>query len=236
MLLAGSLEVACGADPPSDPPASAPTTCLSTALGPLPSTWSPPKRVVGACTESQIQRIYSACTSTSILYNPSDCRTLELDPANAACLDCMYSIESDRSYGAVVFLTDGRMRVNVSGCIALLDGDAGASSCGAKDWDRRRCGDNACDSCPDSNQTACRVAAENGVCATYLQGADCAKRPELAPCTEQSEFMDYFRIVGAIFCAQMPDAGLPDEGMPDDGISGPFDSGAEGDVQDEGDP
>jgi hypothetical protein len=48
--------------------------------------------------------------------------------------------------------------------------------------------------------------------------------------------MDYFRIVGAIFCAQMADAGPPDEGMPNDGISGPFESGAEGDVQDEGDP
>src|SRR6266478_5391073 len=86
--------------------------------------WSPPVARPGTCTDAQIQELYYRCEYNSPSYDPAACSFYVADPANVACSQCLYSVETDDRWSAIVILGDGIPFANVGGCMALLDGDA----------------------------------------------------------------------------------------------------------------
>src|SRR5262245_45285664 len=68
-------------------------------------TWRPPKAPIPhACTESQILQDLTKCFGDS--FDP-DCEVFERDPANSACLGCIFSTFDEPSYGAIVLMSNG---------------------------------------------------------------------------------------------------------------------------------
>jgi hypothetical protein len=191
----------------SDASAGDGAMCLPSSIDQFTPIWAPPKRTVGACTHSQIEKIYTSCDFDSPFWDTTECRTFEVDPANAPCLDCMYSIEGDPSYGAILFLRDGHRRTNDGGCMALIDGDTGASGCGAAFWALERCGDTACEACSDAARRACRLLAEKGVCLQYARNAACARKLVYGPCFGFTSYKEAFLGNGAMFCSAPTDGG-----------------------------
>jgi hypothetical protein len=176
--------------------------------------WAPPKRVTGACTDSQIKQIYTSCDFDSPFWDTNECRSFEVDPANQTCLACMYSVEGDPTYGAIVLFADSHHRTNLGGCMALLDGDSSPSGCGAKYWARLRCEDRACLACSGDTRTACRGAAQTQGCSDYERNAVCARKPIYAPCLGFMTYKEYFFASAAMFCSTPNDAGDASEEIP----------------------
>jgi len=157
--------------------------------------------MAGACSEDQIQREYAACegaTATS-----AACTPFRNDPANAGCIACLFSPESDSSYGAIIRV-GGSWKTNTAGCIALVDGDASASGCGARVQAASACYDAACDGCePFDSYIQCREQALATVCRAYFLDAVCLLRPVYSTCTAYPINEDYFMAAARLFCGRM---------------------------------
>jgi hypothetical protein len=215
---------ACGGDDDSTP---APTDggARDASCDPrLPSgwapTWRPPRAVLHACSDAQIETELRLCESDST-YSASACAAFNRDPANAACRQCLYSTEDEDVYGPFVYLRNRILRINVPGCVALADGQLGATGCGAQLHAFQACGDAACmtSGAAFDDFTECVARSEDSVCRPYRLDSACGERATYAPCLDLGNFADYYRGLAKLFCG----AGFPgggDGGAPDAGRDG----------------
>jgi hypothetical protein len=169
----------------------------------LPALWVPqwrPPRAPrpDACTEDQIQREYVACESVTA--TSSSCAQFRNEPSNATCIGCLFSVEDEPSYGAIIRV-DKSWKSNTAGCIALVDGDNSASGCGARVQAASACNDAACSGCePFTSYTKCRDEAPRTVCRLYYLDSVCLLRPEYSTCTAYATNQDYFVAAARLFC------------------------------------
>jgi hypothetical protein len=189
--------------------------CQPAAVGGLNTTWAPPAAPTSVCTQVQLQSLYAACEQGTV----QTCRSFETDPANAACAQCVYTVEGDARFGPVVTLSSGERWANVGGCIALTDGDDSATGCGAKYFASEKCADVACNGCVGQDRTDCTSAAQHTVCSAYVEAAVCALRPASAGCIASS-FEEAFLALGTIFCAAPSDGGAAPDGSTSDESTG----------------
>jgi len=174
----------------------------------------------GACTDLQIASYADRCIGDSPGSDLDACRAIERDPANTACLKCLFSTVQDETYGPIVIGWDKRWYANVGGCMALIDGDATENGCGAKHNALQTCRNAACANCTtDSAFDACWRQAGSTVCKSYDDDAVCDTSPEYGPCTDSMSFGEYFNWLGELFCSTgfgiSPDAGSDGGAVPD---------------------
>jgi hypothetical protein len=173
--------------------------------------WKPPRNPSpDACTEAQIERHYDICDD-QVMRDDALCNAFERDPANAACLACIFTTEDQDAYGAVVILRNGQNQINASGCIALVDGNLTANGCAAKHQATFQCWEAAClDQCSSNDaMMACQAAASSSVCKTYVNNEECSASPAFAICGGYASYKEYFLAYGRMFCS----TGLSDGGM-----------------------
>lgn len=216
-------------DPPSPTPAcdgsacvdagdggSTPTTdaakvCAPGSIATFAPVWKPPTgKNQGKCSSTQVDQ-YVGCLFSQAANDPA-CRDYLSSPANAVCGACLMSQLDDTQYGPLIRLSADAITVNVEGCVALMTGDAKATSCAAKAQALGQCRTAACDpNCPLTDHAsllaynACEDAAGNSVCKTYLDGSSCIG-PLLAPngvasaCASGATPLDAAKYVAKYFC------------------------------------
>jgi hypothetical protein len=160
--------------------------------------------MVGACTEQQASEEWALCEFSSGMFNQTACRAFDINPANAACLGCMFGALGQAKVGAVLLLPDGQWIANKAGCIALIDGDTSETSCGAKTQAADVCVYSSClAACvlpaPDADFAACEKASRSGTCSAYVNNAACAQLPSYASCFYAS-FREYYDAMVDLFC------------------------------------
>ena len=161
--------------------------------------WKPPRAPTpDACSEDQILREYAACEGA--MATTATCAPFRNDPANAACIACLFSAEADSSYGAIIRV-GASWKTNTAGCIALVDGDSSASGCGARVQAASACYDAACDGCqPFDSYIQCREQALGTVCRPHYLDAVCLLRPAYSGCTAYVINEEYFKAIARLFC------------------------------------
>jgi hypothetical protein len=161
--------------------------------------WTPPRAPKpGACTEEQIQLEYAACEGP--MATSAACAPWRDDPANAACLACLFSNEADPAYGAIIRLGVS-WKTNTAGCIALVDGDTSMSGCAARVQAASACYDAACEGCePFDSYVQCREQAPSTACRAYYLDGVCLLRPVYSSCTAYVTNRDYFLGAARLFC------------------------------------
>jgi hypothetical protein len=213
---------ACGGDDSSAPPSptdggTRDASCEPRLPNPWAPRWHPPRTVLRACTDAQIESMYTLCESDSA-YSVA-CAAFNRDPANAACLRCLYTTEDEDTYGPLVYLRNRTLRVNVEGCLALADGHLDASGCGAQVHGFVACSDAACmTSCAAYDDfVRCSDAAEKSVCLPFRLSSACGDPAAYDPCLDFTTFAEGYRAIAKLFCG----AGFPGRGDAGTGDAGP---------------
>jgi hypothetical protein len=170
--------------------AGAPAVCAPGAVTSFSPTWHPPRPKSTSCDATQIGSYIQCLTDSQTTLNPASCAEWNgaLSSADLACLGCLRSNEGDPSYGPLVFLPT-ELLINLAGCIALAEGKADGSGCGGALQADEECQRAAClPSCPTGTsaqavaEQSCETqanalpgdASTGGVCAAYVQAAECA--------------------------------------------------------------
>ncbi len=168
-------------------------------------TWRPPELPLAACTNAQLASAFLACESSTS--TTAECFAWNRDPANAACLQCLYSTEDEPTYGPVIYLKNRARIANIPGCVALLEGDRSAAGCGAELQAYYSCTDAACVAhCTVFEELQrCERNAGPSVCASYGPGNVCGDPSMYAQCLEHDSFEDYYVAFARMFCG-MPAA------------------------------
>ena len=190
----GGGVVACPAD---DPTSYAPT-------------WHPPAPAQAACTSAQLDAFDAQFLGPS----HTDATRAQFAADNPGCFACLVTDDSAATWGALVRFVafGGWYSGNLAGCIALREGDASATSCGAKAQADLLCRYAACGTeCHPTNATeldafdACfGPAGSVPTCAPYAdQARTCLRDGAADPCEQGSypDFRTYVRYLGQLFCA-----------------------------------
>ncbi len=196
---------------PMEAEASVPLNCSPLDAG-TPPPFVPPRASRSACTDAQIQALYSDCFAGT----SAACDAFKGDPDNSPCVLCMETSSSDLAWGTIVDFPNASSQANVGGCIAMLDQDASPGSCGvarqAYDLCRR---DSCAANCPNGSTTAgiqafdqCETLAQTTVCAPYALAAQCDLSARYTPCLF-ANFQAYVLGLGRLFCEAGMDAGSP---------------------------
>ena len=151
---------ACGTPPVPPIEAGPPCAPLSVASY-VPAPMTPPNTPAAACTAQDIGDFYDACIGSDI--TSGACATYQA--AHAACASCLVSA------GGPVVVGGGHTKVNIAGCVALVQGDSSATSCAQKVSDELGCEALACDA-------VCPVSADGGTlayeqCLQQIAATDC---------------------------------------------------------------
>jgi hypothetical protein len=223
--------LACGADDGALPSpvdgGALDAGCDPRLPNPWGPTWHPPRTMLKACTDAQIETELMVCESEAT-YSATQCAAFNRDPGNAACRRCLYTTEDESAYGPFIYLKNRLLRINVPGCLALADGQTGPSGCGAQLQAFQACGDAACmTACAAFDAfDQCVVRAEDGLCAPYRLDSACGVRTTYAPCLDHATFAEFYGTVAKLFCgAGFPGTGSPDAGSdagPDAGVAVDF--------------
>src|SRR5882724_6564270 len=79
--------------------------CTTPSADSYQPTWTPPSApMVGACTQQQVSQEWALCEIGSGTYNQSACHAFDSDPANAACLGCVFGVLGAPNAGAILVL------------------------------------------------------------------------------------------------------------------------------------
>ena len=196
---------------PMEPDASVSLNCAPFDAG-APPPFVPPRAPRSACTDAQVQALYSDCfTGMS-----AACDAFKGDPDNSPCVLCMESSSSDLVWGTIVEFPNESSQANVGGCIAMLDQDASPGSCGVARQAYDLCRHDSCAAtCPNGSTTAglqafdqCETVAQTTECAPYAVAAQCDLAARYTPCLF-ANFQSYFLGLGRIVCEAGMDAGSP---------------------------
>jgi hypothetical protein len=206
------------AEEPAEGDASVALNCSPIDAG-APPPFVPPRAPRSACTDAQIQALYSDCFAGTA----AACDAFKGDPNNSPCVLCMETSSSDLAWGTIVeFPNEAPTQANVGGCIALLDQDASPGSCGVSRQAYDLCRHDSCvATCPNGSTTAglqafnqCETLAQTTECAPYALAAQCSQSARYTPCLF-ADFQSYVLGLGRIFCEAGRDAGLPADAASD---------------------
>ena len=163
-------------------------------------TWRPPELPRAACTSAQLASVFYACESDTS--TTAECFAWNRAPANAGCLQCLYSTEDEPTYGPVIYLRNRVRAANIPGCIALLENDSSPAGCGAELQADFLCEDEACmANCTVFEELAkCEVKAGGGVCARYRPGNACGDPSMYSKCLDHDSFEDFYVAFARMFC------------------------------------
>jgi hypothetical protein len=170
----------------------------------------PPRAPRAACTDTQIQTLYSSCFAGTA----AACDAFKGDPDNSPCVLCMESASTNPTWAAVIEFPNDTSLANLGGCIALVDEDATPGSCAVAVQANDLCRRNSCAAtCPSGATPAglaafqqCEAIAQSGLCAGYLDAAACDQDPRYSKCLFV-DFEAYVRGIGRVFCEQALDGG-----------------------------
>jgi len=172
--------------------------------------WKPPRAPdASACTDDQISTAFLSCDGPRS--TAAACQSFRDNPVHEECRACLYSKETDPSYGPIIRLDNGSWKTNTAGCIALVDGDGGEDGCAAKIQAASACNDAACSQClPFDAYAKCKEGAMGTVCRPFYLDSVCLRRPAHAICTEWPTSADFFLAAGKFFCGTPPVAPIVD--------------------------
>ena len=174
--------------------------CAPASVAGFRPTWKPPRSLPRACTATQIDTEYKQCVGATS-YNAA-CSAFHRDLANATCRSCLVSTEDETSYGPLIILRNRLDRVNVPGCLALVDGDRGDHGCGAAAQALDECTLLACTSqCLTLDGfRKCTIEARDTVCQSFVDTSPCSEPSIYAACIEPTTFDELFHSVSNVFC------------------------------------
>ena len=173
------------------------------ADGWMPPAWLPPKMPVsGACTLQQVDGEYAACVDPAA--TDTTCAAFQVQ-ANSACVSCILNAGPGASRAPILLDSNNRWSANVSGCVALIDGDLSDQGCGAKTKASEDCAIDSCAGCWNATleaSNACEDAAFDSVaCVPFRLAAACGNPTKYARCY-QSVAEDRFKFYAQQFCVQ----------------------------------
>ncbi len=166
------------------------------------SAWVPPSAHQSVCTSTQLTDLYDDCVSPT--HTSAMCNAFQSIPANVTCFACVETPLGSSTYGPMIEWHSGSsLEANVGGCMALVDGDATSTGCGAKyeAWDGCRLA--ACSYCPGGTWDSCAnpAGSDPSICGKYESAAQtCLNDPKYAPCS-QTTFESYLVTYGTMFCS-----------------------------------
>jgi hypothetical protein len=122
-----------------------PTACTPADMTGFQPAWTPPQAwKQGVCTTKQVTDFYTSCLASPIA--PSTCDAYA--QANATCVACLQSKDTDATWGAVVWHDEMRFwTVNVAGCLSYVLGDGAGTGCAGAYEGAVQCRQKACDAC-----------------------------------------------------------------------------------------
>ena len=192
---------ACGA-PPVTPIEAAPPCAPVSVAGYQPTALTPPHAPANACTSSELAGFYDAC----VAQDTTSAACAAFQSSDAACSQCLLSQQTDATWGPVVAGL-GKTKIDVPGCIALVQGDASATSCAQRASDALGCEAWACDGvCPvtaDAGETsyeACLQEAAIGDCHGYVVAQCDTADAGLGVCDPRPLDAQSFAALAAVFC------------------------------------
>ena len=133
-----------------------------------PAPMHPPRVIKGACTAQQVDDYFKSCLTPS-----GNCATFT--NANATCVSCLTSKDSDPTWGPAVTQTgNGGLFFNAAGCIAVLTGDSSPSSCAQGMQEGSECAQASCEQCATGAVALqqCVDEATSTVCASWSTPCD----------------------------------------------------------------
>jgi hypothetical protein len=191
---------ACGA-PPVTPIEAAPPCAPVSVASYFPSPLVPPRAPANACTANELAAFFGACVDDA---TSAACTAFQT--SDSACSACLLSQQTDASWGAVV-VGLGKTKINIAGCIALVQGDASAKSCAQHASDELGCEAYACDGvCPvtadagEQSYEACIEEATIGDCHPYAAAECDTADAGLDACNPRPLDAQSFAKLAAIFC------------------------------------
>ncbi len=199
-----------------DSKAEAALTCAPADVSAFtPPAFVPVKRVVGACSSSDITAFTTACLDQA--HTKAQCDAYKM--AHAACAGCLETSSTAAGWGAGVFhaskapgSTLGVIYANVGGCFEILGGADGLD-CSKKSQIAEACEEAACDaSCQITDDASFQLyeacvtqaamngcsaqATARGACFQALSGVDGGA----SICTTGADFQTSFDIIAPIVC------------------------------------
>src|SRR6185503_10882259 len=183
--------------------------CIPRLAADWAPAWRPPHAPDGtACTEETIAEAYQTCFGPRS--TQEGCRKFATNADTKGCASCLFSSADTSPQGPIVLLPNRSWETNTAGCIALVDGPAKDSGCGARVQAATSCYDAACSKCePFSAFVNCLEEARQTVCRSYYLDAVCMYRPIYAICTDWATNYEYFVAMSRFFCRNVrPVAGV----------------------------
>jgi hypothetical protein len=144
----------------------------------------------------------------------------------------LFTTEDESSSGALILLANGSASSNISGCMAIVDGDTSENGCAVRYQAYEECLRAACLGCQSFESfRSCETAAGREACFPFWQAAGCSAKPIYNVCRSYSTFDEYFFAMAQVFCVSGPDAGTTDAGAigPDGAEAGVPDPDAQAD-------
>jgi hypothetical protein len=154
-------------------PDTATTGCSPQSVSGFTPTYTQPVAKSIKCTTTQTNNIYAGCLAANATM--ATCQTAY----NAAptCYNCIFTPSTAASWGAVIEMTNGTVRVNLAGCVQ--NSDSTQTTCAHSLAAHEGCDEAACEAaCPVTDQmsldayNACFTSADSGGCATYATTAN----------------------------------------------------------------
>ena len=196
---------ACG--PPPTPPIEAGPPCAPQSVAQyVASSLVPPKSDASACTSQELADFYAACITAGT--SAASCAAFQaVDAGTAACGACLLSKTTDDTWGPVV-VSATQTKMNVAGCVAIVQNDASASSCASRVAAELGCEAYACDAvCPvtlDAGATSyatCTQEVAAGDCRPYLNAECDPADAGVSQCFgDQTASATAFASFAALFC------------------------------------
>jgi hypothetical protein len=194
--------IACGA-PPLPPIEAGPPCAPASVSGYTPAPLVPPNPPTPtACTAAELTQFYGLCIAQDV--ESEVC--LGFQATDATCAQCLLSQGTDASWGAVV-VSGGKAKLNVPGCIALVQQDSSASSCAQRVSDEMGCVGAACDAvCPvtvdagSSAYEACVESAAATECRSYVDQECDPAEAGVTACVGKTSDEASFAALAAVFC------------------------------------
>jgi hypothetical protein len=170
------------------------------AVAAVPEAWVAPHAPLAVCSAAEIDGYLTACLKEASAL-PIHCQQFVAN--HAACASCLVPASEDRGAGALLE-RQGRVDLNVGGCIAIRLRDSRLEGCGAREQAARDCAAVACRAEPNGAVTSdCPTRARQTVCSA-AQLLTCPELGVAASCaldrgTDEDFDASYHRLA-TVFC------------------------------------
>ncbi len=185
-------------------PEAGPVCAPSSVAAYTPQPLVPPRDAIAACTSQDLSTFYQACMVGG--FASAACKAYEASDAGTSCAACLVSQSTDQAWGPVV-IGPTHTKLNVAGCVALVQKDASQASCAQRISDELGCEALACDAvCPVSADGGvlaydqCLIQAASGDCRPYLDAECDPADAGITQCTGHHDDETTFVNIASVFC------------------------------------